>query len=96
MIKRNFMTLIPTAANQWQRMLRSDENCIGTLIQNQQTQTTLGNIYVCNKEPSRLTDAILLAPSSILLEDILAGQEEVWVYTDTLGAVLTFNRKYEA
>lgn len=91
MIKRNFTSLIPTAANQWQKLARSDSNCIGTLVQNQHAAA---NFWICNREPPRLTDALLIAPGSQLLEDILPSQEEVWVYTDTLGAALTFSRKY--
>lgn len=96
MIKRNMTALFPTVANVWQRLAGPDENAIGCIMQNQQTQAVQANIYVCNREPARLTDALLIAPSFELLEDIFPGQEEVWVYTDALGAALTFNRKYKS
>ena len=91
MIKRNFTSLVPTLVNTWQQLAGRDANCIGTITQNQHATA---NFWVCNREPTRLTDAILIVPGAQLLEDILPGQEEVWVYTDTLGAALTFNRKY--
>ena len=96
MIKVNTSSYIQALPNRWYRVQDEDAKCIGRILQNQPTQATPGNFYISNKEPSRSTDALLLAPNDRLLEDIMPGQEQLWVMTDTAGAALTIWSKYQS
>jgi hypothetical protein len=90
MIRKQFKVVNCNAANVWRRAFGVDESCIGTLIQNQHATAKW---WVCNREPSMLEEAARIDSNSGLLEDILPGQEEVYVYCDTADAKLTYIKK---
>lgn len=90
MIRKQFMAINCNTPNTWFKPMGVDESCIGTLIQNQHATAKW---WVCNHEPSMLEQAARIDSNSGLLEDILPGQEEVYVYCDTVDAKLTYIKK---
>lgn len=90
-IKRNFVSLLPVQANQWQRMALPDYDCVGSAIQN---QNNVANFWICPFAPTSLAQAQEFFPGAEQYDDILPWQDELWAYTDTAGAALTFCRIY--
>jgi hypothetical protein len=91
-IKRNFIELRPPLPNAWYRMVLPDEDCVGSVIQNQHVTA---NFWIAPMPPSSLNQAQEFFPGAEQYDDILPWQDELWVYCDTAGAALTFCRVYK-
>lgn len=85
-IRKRYDSAVCETANRWWKHRQDNDGRLGTIIQNQHATAVF---HVCDHEPSRLTDAPRIDPSSALLEDILPDQGEIWVYCDTVDAALT-------
>jgi hypothetical protein len=77
----------------WKLMSQANRKRMGTDVQNQETAA---RFWFSRVEGANLKHCKCLLPGSQVIEDILPTQEEIWVYCDTAGAVLTAFEKFNA
>lgn len=59
-----------------------------------QNQNAAANLYVSNAPNKRATKCLRLEPSGALVRDIFSPADDVYVWSDTASAVLTYNENY--
>lgn len=74
------------------RIYKEDAQRCGLILQNQEP---VANIYIRSGGNGVERSFICLPPSGSLMEDILPPHDELWIYSNVDGAILTVVNKYE-
>lgn len=59
-----------------------------------QNQHATANFYVSNAPSKRATKCIRLAPGGDIVRDLFAPSDDVYVWSDTASAVLSYSENY--
>ncbi|HLP99267.1 MAG TPA: hypothetical protein VK149_12570 [Sideroxyarcus sp.] len=79
-------------ANEWVPHLKENRNRIGIKFQ---CQHATAQFWVSSNEDTPLLACQRIDASMLIVEDILPGQEALYVQTDTPGATLTVIEKFQ-